>query len=63
MRDYLYQDAETGRTMLVAQMPTQLIQECLENAAVLEIVGTETRADVIERMRLELEIRAMEGRL
>lgn len=61
MRDHRYVP-EDGPPQLVSEMSTATIEELLRDGAV-EIVhddGTNTRVpDVMDRLRLELEIRAL----
>lgn len=59
MRDYYHVDDSGARTP-VAQMDTSDIRDCLENGfSILNDGCGETAEDVIERLRIELLIRAL----
>jgi hypothetical protein len=61
MRDYQIKHPDTGKIYFISDAPTALIRRALE----LKIVVHEhvTVDAATERLKLELEIRAMEGRL
>lgn len=64
MKDYRY-TSEDGRTMSVSDMVTQDIRDCLGQGIIItDNEGMNiTVHDVARRLRLELEIRELEGRL
>lgn len=58
MRDYMFRD-DLGREIPVAQMTTADIAQCLAEGVELEPGDPATWRGVMERLQLELEIRAL----
>lgn len=62
MQDYHYID-KNGKRTLTSEMPTALIHELLASGVSIIDGSPETAIDVMERLRIELTIRSIEGRL
>ncbi len=62
MKDYKITDLWTGQSWLVSLAPTALIQEVLATPAMLRVADIPLEP-AIERLRIEIVARQLEGRL